>query len=56
MAWFDHYRGQIIVKNPDEEILEKMYLIAQAFDLTMYPTSFTRIARAIHRRGRREPA
>jgi len=30
MAWFDHRQGQIIVKNPDDEILEKMYLIAKA--------------------------
>ena len=28
MAWFSHWRGAIKVKNPDEEILEKMRKIA----------------------------
>jgi hypothetical protein len=30
MAWFDFRRGSIIVKNPDAEILKKMWSIAQA--------------------------
>ncbi len=30
MAWFDFRRGDVAVKNPDEEILKKMWLIAQA--------------------------
>lgn len=29
MAWFDYFEGNIKVKNPDEEILRKMYQIAQ---------------------------
>ena len=32
MAWFDHSQGDIIVANPDREILRKMWLIAQAFN------------------------
>jgi hypothetical protein len=28
-AWFDHRRGAVIVKNPDEEILRKMKEIAK---------------------------
>jgi hypothetical protein len=30
MAWFRFWRGDIVVKNPDEEILRKMWLVAQA--------------------------
>jgi len=30
-AWFDHRRGQIVVKNPDEEVLRKMGRIADHF-------------------------
>ena len=30
MAWFAHWRGAIMVKNPDQEILDKMKRIAQA--------------------------
>ena len=30
MAWFGHTRGRIVVKNPDEEILGKMWSIAQS--------------------------
>jgi hypothetical protein len=30
MAWFDFRRGNIVVKNPDEEILAKMCRIAEA--------------------------
>src|SRR5258708_1398062 len=29
MAWFDVSNGNIIVKNPDEEILGKMWVLAQ---------------------------
>lgn len=29
MAWFDYFEGNIKVKNPDEEILKKMFSIAQ---------------------------
>ncbi len=32
MAWFDYWNGTIVVKNPDEEIIRKMYAIAQKFD------------------------
>jgi hypothetical protein len=28
MAWFDYREGRIVVKNPDDEILEKMKAIA----------------------------
>ena len=31
MAWFDYGEGNITVKNPDSEILAKMYKIAQEF-------------------------
>ena len=31
MAWFSYHQGNIVVKNPDEEILRKMWQIAQAF-------------------------
>jgi hypothetical protein len=30
MAWFDFYRGEVVVKNPDDEILGKMRRIASA--------------------------
>jgi hypothetical protein len=30
MAWFDYWRGSIAVKNPDPEILRKMWELAQA--------------------------
>lgn len=30
MAWFDHYKDRVIVKNPDDEILVKMHEVAQA--------------------------
>jgi hypothetical protein len=30
MAWFDYFKGRIDVKNPDDEILEKMKQIAGA--------------------------
>ncbi len=29
MAWFDHHVDRVVVKNPDEEILVKMYEVAQ---------------------------
>jgi prepilin-type processing-associated H-X9-DG protein len=29
MAWFDFRRGSIVVKNPDAEILQKMWSLAQ---------------------------
>jgi len=32
MAWFDYRRGRIVVKNPDDEIQEKMKRIADHFD------------------------
>ena len=32
MAWFEYYDGNIKVKNPDEEILKKMFSIAQSLD------------------------
>jgi hypothetical protein len=28
MAWFDYWRGSVVVKNPDDEILGKMRRIA----------------------------
>ena len=28
MAWFDYHRGTIVVKNPDEEVIEKMKQLA----------------------------
>ena len=31
-AWFGHAEGNIEVKSPDEEILKKMFQIAQVFD------------------------
>jgi hypothetical protein len=30
MAWFDYQRGNVVVKNPDDEILGKMRRIASA--------------------------
>jgi hypothetical protein len=30
MAWFDFRKGNIVVKNPDLEILQKMWSLAQA--------------------------
>ncbi|MGV6852232.1 MAG: hypothetical protein ACWA5R_08645 [bacterium] len=30
MAWFDYFEGNIKVKNPDDEIIKKMYQIAQS--------------------------
>ena len=30
LVWFDYFEGNVRVKNPDEEILIKMYSIAQA--------------------------
>jgi len=32
IAWFDFWKGDIAVKNPDEEIRRKMWLIAQVLD------------------------
>jgi hypothetical protein len=32
MAWFDHFENRITVKNPEEEILIKMYAIALALE------------------------
>lgn len=32
MAWFDYFEGDIRVKNPDEDILKKMYQIAQSLN------------------------
>ncbi len=32
MAWFRYFEGNIIVKNPDEEILAKMYSVAQSLN------------------------
>ncbi|HTW59894.1 MAG TPA: hypothetical protein VMD99_17330 [Terriglobales bacterium] len=29
-VWFDHRRGHIVVKNPDEEIIRKMWQLADA--------------------------
>ena len=31
LIWFDHRRGKVVVKNPDTEILMKMWSIAQHF-------------------------
>jgi hypothetical protein len=30
-AWFNHDNGTVIVKNPDEEIIEKMIAVARIF-------------------------
>jgi len=30
MAWIWHFQGNIVAKNPDEEILRKMWRVAQA--------------------------
>ncbi|MES9948589.1 MAG: hypothetical protein ABW118_06515 [Candidatus Thiodiazotropha sp.] len=32
MAWFDYFEGNIKVKNPDSEIIKKMYQIAQSLN------------------------
>ena len=32
MAWFDHSEGNVTVKNPDDEILRKMFSIAQSLN------------------------
>lgn len=32
MAWFDHFEDRVTVKNPDREILRKMFAVAQALD------------------------
>ena len=32
MAWFDYSRGNIVVKNPDEEVLKKMFTISKALN------------------------
>ena len=32
MAWFSHSQGDVVVKNPDREILRKMWLVAGAFN------------------------
>ncbi|WP_428241544.1 hypothetical protein [Gynuella sp.] len=32
MAWFDYFEGNIKVKNPDDEIIKKMYQIAVALN------------------------
>jgi hypothetical protein len=32
MAWFSYYKGNIDVKNPDDEIIEKMCAIAERLD------------------------
>jgi len=32
MAWFDYQQGNITVKNPDDEILNKMIAISHAFN------------------------
>ncbi len=32
LAWMDHFEGSIACKNPDEEILKKMYQIASTLD------------------------
>jgi hypothetical protein len=35
MAWFDYYNGEIVVKNPDDEIISKMKRIAERFGATV---------------------
>lgn len=35
MAWFDHSRGSIAVKNPDPEILRKMWELAQTLSASV---------------------
>jgi hypothetical protein len=35
IAWFDYRNGEIVVKNPDDEILTKMKRIAQQFGATV---------------------
>lgn len=40
MAWFMHDDGRITVKNPDEEILRKMWAIAQQLDAKVQGDEF----------------
>jgi hypothetical protein len=35
MAWFDYRDGEIAVKNPDDEIINKMKTIAERFGATV---------------------
>ena len=35
IAWFDHRFGEIVVKNADDEILEKMRVVAGAIGATV---------------------
>ena len=58
MAWFLHQGGEIVVKNPDEEILRKMWSIAQALsakvqgdDMEVYDS----FARASHPDAPKKP-
>ncbi len=30
--WFDYRRGRIVVKSPDQEVLRKMWMLAQRLD------------------------
>ena len=30
MAWFDHREGRVVVNNPDEEIIRKMFEVAMS--------------------------
>jgi len=32
MAWFDYRHGNVIVKNPDDEILRKMWILARRLE------------------------
>jgi hypothetical protein len=32
LAWLDQDNGEVVAKNPDEEILRKMHQIAQVLD------------------------
>jgi hypothetical protein len=36
MAWFSWSNGEVLVKNPDIEILRKMYAIAQSLSAHLY--------------------
>ncbi|MFN8443118.1 MAG: hypothetical protein U0175_20255 [Caldilineaceae bacterium] len=36
MAWFNHQEGRIVVKNPDEEIIAKMRIIAAALNAKVF--------------------
>lgn len=45
-AWFDHYNGCVVVKDPDEEIIQKMISVAAKLDARVvgdegetYPTT-----------------